>query len=119
MGKPELGIKRICAGCGARFYDLHRTPIHCPKCAVVHDPQSAMKTRRSRAVPAAEKAPPKTIKEVPVAAELEEPMPGDDLEKIEGEVSEEEPDVIEDPTELGQDETDVAEVIEKVEQEEP
>ncbi len=119
MGKPELGLKRLCGVCAVRFYDLHRSPIHCPKCGAVHDPQAVMKTRRSRNVPAAEKAPPKAVKEAPIAAELEDSMPGDDLEKIEGESPEEDPEIIEDPAELGQDESDVAEVIEKVEQEEP
>jgi uncharacterized protein (TIGR02300 family) len=33
--KPELGTKRICAGCNAKFYDLHRTPIVCPTCEAV------------------------------------------------------------------------------------
>ena len=32
MAKPELGTKRLCAGCGAKFYDLNKTPIACPKC---------------------------------------------------------------------------------------
>ncbi len=32
MAKPELGTKRVCASCGARFYDLNKTPITCPKC---------------------------------------------------------------------------------------
>jgi uncharacterized protein (TIGR02300 family) len=33
--KPELGTKRICAGCNAKFYDLHKTPIVCPTCEAV------------------------------------------------------------------------------------
>jgi uncharacterized protein (TIGR02300 family) len=32
MTKPELGTKRLCAECGARYYDLNTTPITCPKC---------------------------------------------------------------------------------------
>jgi uncharacterized protein (TIGR02300 family) len=35
MSKPELGTKRACAHCGARFYDLLQTPITCPKCGTV------------------------------------------------------------------------------------
>ena len=35
MAKPELGGKRLCAGCGAKFYDLNKDPIVCPKCATV------------------------------------------------------------------------------------
>lgn len=29
---PERGTKRTCQSCSARFYDLARTPIVCPKC---------------------------------------------------------------------------------------
>jgi uncharacterized protein (TIGR02300 family) len=32
MTKPELGTKRLCTECGARYYDLNTTPIACPKC---------------------------------------------------------------------------------------
>lgn len=37
MAKPELGTKRLCAGCGAKFYDLNKSPIVCPKCATVYE----------------------------------------------------------------------------------
>ena len=37
MAKPELGIKRLCASCGAKFYDLHKSPIVCPKCSTVYE----------------------------------------------------------------------------------
>ena len=32
MAKPELGTKRLCGSCGAKFYDLSKDPILCPKC---------------------------------------------------------------------------------------
>ena len=32
MAKPELGTKRQCQSCGAKFYDLNKDPILCPKC---------------------------------------------------------------------------------------
>jgi len=35
VAKPELGIKRLCANCGAKFYDLNKDPIVCPKCSTV------------------------------------------------------------------------------------
>jgi uncharacterized protein (TIGR02300 family) len=35
VSKPELGMKRLCAHCGAKFYDLNQTPITCPKCGAV------------------------------------------------------------------------------------
>ena len=32
MAKPELGTKRVCPNCGAKYYDLNRDPIVCPRC---------------------------------------------------------------------------------------
>jgi len=32
VAKPELGTKRHCPNCGAKYYDLNRDPIMCPKC---------------------------------------------------------------------------------------
>jgi len=37
VAKPELGTKRLCAGCGAKFYDLNKDPISCPKCGTVYE----------------------------------------------------------------------------------
>jgi uncharacterized protein (TIGR02300 family) len=35
VAKPELGSKRQCQNCGAKFFDLNRDPIVCPKCGTV------------------------------------------------------------------------------------
>jgi uncharacterized protein (TIGR02300 family) len=32
VAKPELGSKRQCMNCGAKFYDLNKDPAVCPKC---------------------------------------------------------------------------------------
>jgi uncharacterized protein (TIGR02300 family) len=37
VAKPELGTKRLCGSCGAKFYDLNKDPIHCPKCGTVYE----------------------------------------------------------------------------------
>ncbi|MBT6306980.1 TIGR02300 family protein [Rhodospirillaceae bacterium] len=50
MAKIEWGIKRICQGCGALFYDLNKDPITCPKCEAIFDPESILKSRRTRVV---------------------------------------------------------------------
>src|SRR6185295_2741004 len=60
VAKPDLGTKRLCAGCGAKFYDLNRTPIVCPKCETVF----VVPVVTSRARPEA--------KPVPVAAPVAE-----------------------------------------------
>lgn len=48
MTKPELGVKRDCPSCGARFYDLNRAPAHCPKCAHDFTPEALLKPRKRR-----------------------------------------------------------------------
>lgn len=54
MAKPDLGTKRVCSGCGAKFYDLNRTPIVCPKCETVFVPVvAAPRTRPEAAKPVA------------------------------------------------------------------
>src|SRR5215471_17149972 len=35
LAKPELGSKRQCQNCGAKFFDLNKDPIVCPKCGTV------------------------------------------------------------------------------------
>jgi uncharacterized protein (TIGR02300 family) len=50
VAKPELGTKRLCGNCAAKFYDLGKDPIVCPKCHTVL--QLAAVTSRSRPEPA-------------------------------------------------------------------
>src|SRR5690349_7696553 len=81
VSKPEWGMKRICPSCGARYYDLRREPIICPKCGTNYDPDTMLKSRRTRA---------------PVAPEPIEPMADEEVdadiatEEVEGEAEAEE-----------------------------
>lgn len=97
MGKPEWGMKRRCQTCSCAFYDFAKTPIICPKCETEFKPETLLKPRRARP----EEAP--APKPVPVKAPVEAVVE-------EEEIAEEE--LIEDAAELGEDEDDVAEVIE-------
>jgi len=65
VAKPELGTKRLCAGCGAKFYDLNKDPIHCPKCGVVYEVAVAARSARAEPVAAPVVRPP-VPEEVPV-----------------------------------------------------
>ena len=47
--KADLGTKRACPSCNARFYDLAKRPIECPKCGFSYEPEALFKQRRSRA----------------------------------------------------------------------
>jgi uncharacterized protein (TIGR02300 family) len=50
--KPELGTKRQCQNCGAKFFDLAKDPIVCPKCGTVYQVASlpARSSARGKAV---------------------------------------------------------------------
>jgi len=122
VAEAKWGQKRICSSCGARFYDLQREPLVCPKCGAAVDPAGPGKPRRARATPAPARAVAVAVAEVEVAA-----VADDDVD-IETEVEEDEDEVakddkaaeeedadddgesaIEDVSELGDD--DMADVI--------
>ncbi len=48
MARPELGLKRQCMSCGAKFYDLDNDPPTCPKCGTIYQVAAAS----GRAAPA-------------------------------------------------------------------
>ena len=70
MAKPELGTKRLCAGCGAKFYDLSKDPIVCPKCETVFHPVVSARSRAEAARAPVAPLVPEAV-EVPEAAEVE------------------------------------------------
>ncbi len=51
LAKPELGTKRLCPNCGAKYYDLNRDPIMCPKCNASYA-TGVVATRKETARPA-------------------------------------------------------------------
>jgi len=76
VAKPELGTKRLCAGCGAKYYDLNKDPITCPKCGTVYEvvvPVTRARPDQAAAAAAAMAArqPVKEEAEAPEAAEAE------------------------------------------------
>jgi uncharacterized protein (TIGR02300 family) len=50
VAKLDLGTKRLCGNCGAKFYDLNKDPFICPKCATAT--ALAAVTARARPEPA-------------------------------------------------------------------
>jgi uncharacterized protein (TIGR02300 family) len=82
VAKPELGTKRLCGSCGAKFYDLSKDPITCPKCGTVFEivvpvsrsrgGEAAAVAAASAAAAAAARAPAKEAEtEVPENADVE------------------------------------------------
>jgi uncharacterized protein (TIGR02300 family) len=112
LAKAALGQKRVCLHCGARFYDLGKQPIVCPSCGTTFEPEAFVRTRRTRPAPVeAVKAAPRAAPEPEADADVEDVLPAEE-EETESEAEEEE--VLEDASELGEDEDDMAEVIENV-----
>src|SRR5260370_8110540 len=65
--KQAWGSKRQCQECGARFYDLNKDPIVCPKCHKVFEPEAVKPPRRGRPQPAPKKpAPAEVVPDVEV-----------------------------------------------------
>ncbi len=72
MAKPEWGTKRLCQSCGAKFYDMGRNPITCPKCEAVFDVEGSVKLKRGRTAPQEVKPKPKaTVEEIDAETEDE------------------------------------------------
>jgi uncharacterized protein (TIGR02300 family) len=105
MAKPELGTKRLCVSCGARFYDLGKVPAICPKCGTE---QPADQPRLRRVAPLPEDKRKKVVAEA-----------DPDVEGVEVEVEDLEEDddagddaVIEDTSDLEGDADDLGSDIE-------
>jgi uncharacterized protein (TIGR02300 family) len=65
-----LGTKRDCPSCGAKFYDLSKSPAVCPKCKHEFVPDSGAKAKRAKPVEKPkEKAP---VRPAPRAAVADE-----------------------------------------------
>lgn len=96
MAKPELGTKRVCVSCGARFYDLTRQPAVCPKCST-EQPAEQPRLRRAGGNVLEDK---RRLKPAPV--------PGLDTADVEVEVADDEADedVLEDTSDLEDDDAD-------------
>ena len=88
MAKPELGTKRLCASCSAKFYDLSKDPIHCPKCGAVYEIAPVVTRGRPDAAAAAAAA---AARPAAVAEEVAVPEPQDaefvSLEEADAEAS--------------------------------
>ena len=71
MAKTDLGTKRLCGSCGAKFYDLSKTPIVCPKCETVFviAPVSS-RSRPSESARAAAVAEPEVVAPETADAEI-------------------------------------------------
>lgn len=143
MAKSEWGNKWVCQSCGTKFYDLKKSSVRCPSCDEPHDgkPTKAADAKRAKAAESKRAKPaakPEPVKAAPKAKAQDEPPPpsmddddtesgskkdvddadlAKDIQTDEADDDEEE-EPIEDASELGGTQDEVAEVIEvKVEKE--
>jgi len=126
VAKANWGKKRTCRACAARFYDMNQPEPVCPKCGAVYVGLAVSGGMNRAELFAEEDAKRK-------AAALGEDVPEDsgegdddvfaDIESAAAEPANAEPanaepdeddDMIEDASELGEDDDDVAEVMEGV-----
>jgi uncharacterized protein (TIGR02300 family) len=92
--KPELGSKRQCQNCGAKFFDLNRDPIFCPKCGATFQPPAL-----SRSAPRATVTDDEETDLPETGAEI---VPLEDADAAEDKVAA----VVDDDVELGDDAAD-------------
>ena len=50
MANPEWGKKRICLACNTKYYDFNKSPIICPSCGTEFDPDTNLKSRKSKSL---------------------------------------------------------------------
>ena len=117
MAKPEWGTKRICPSCGARYYDMRKEPPVCPTCGAEFDPEALLKSRRARSVPVEDvKKAVAPLRDQGIGVEvddetaaLDDPDGALPVAGLEEDADDEEDVLIEDASELGED--DMGEVV--------
>lgn len=121
MPKKDWGTKRTCPSCGARFYDLRRNPIDCPKCEFTFEPEAPSRPSRAAAaektaVPVVEKADkiPDELRDEAKAEESDDDIDIDVDVDVDDDDDDEDEDkgVLEDASDLGGDD-DVPVVVER------
>lgn len=118
-------MKRTCYGCGARFYDLHRSPIVCPVCNAVYDPERQPRIRRGGAVIRDEPVlSPVLAEDEAIGVGRGDVLGDEDMEDVDDlddaangdgdDLAAEDNELMEDTSELGEDVDDIGEVMEHV-----
>ena len=103
MAKPELGMKRVCPKCDTRYYDMTKLPPVCPSCGTVYDPEEVMGARRGRSA---------VLEDAKKAKEQQAMAADDNLLDIDDDAvpeaeGDQDPSLIEDASELGDDEDEM------------
>lgn len=78
MAKAEWGTKHTCSSCSAKFYDMQRAELICPKCGQKNQPQVVFKQRRATEAVKEAKPAPKAAAAAPEDEEDIEDVNADD-----------------------------------------
>jgi uncharacterized protein (TIGR02300 family) len=108
----QLGSKRVCTTCGARFYDLNKDPIVCPKCGAENDKDAGKLKRGGKG--SRSDAAKKGAAVKPAAVEDEDDL-DDSLLDTDDDADADDGDLMEDTSDLGEDDDDMAEVMDHIE----
>ena len=111
VGKVDLGEKLTCSSCGARYYDLNKTPALCPKCGAENERPKTFRTKKAEPAapkPDKESAPPKAVKS-------DDPDAIEDLEDIETDDDDDDDLIADDASLDDEDDDDVDSVIGPIE----
>ena len=133
MAKRELGAKHVCPKCYTRFYDFNRRSPHCPKCGAAPDlpAKHSPEPKEDRPPPETAEPPPETAAGEPEKMDADDAQDltvtdltggdgdgdgdGDEtLKPVKG--GEADDGVIEDASDLGEDEDDMSEAREHVDE---
>jgi hypothetical protein len=114
--KTDLGKKLTCPDCGARFYDLGKSPATCPKCEHTFDAQPVLKPKRQPAAEPKKKVVAKVEEAKDDDDDIDDDLLGDDDDDLEIDDDDDDdllPDLDDDDDDV--DDDDVAEVKEHIE----
>ena len=107
MAKPEWGTKRKCVSCGTFFYDMRKKEFVCPKCGAEYNADEFLEAHTKAILKNAKKdIPEKEVDEEELIATV---VSDEDFADAEEAV-----DVLEDASELGDDNHDMAEVMDNI-----
>ena len=117
MAKAAWGEKRICEDCGTKFYDLRKDPIICPKCGSEFTKPSLVISSRTKTADAKKSVAPEVQnveakdKDVPnKTGETEFDLIDSDDGELEAETSQ----IIEDTSDLSDENDKLVQVAEDV-----
>jgi uncharacterized protein (TIGR02300 family) len=94
VANPDMGIKRQCLSCNAKFFDLAKDPILCPKCGEIFTPVVLARSPPRRVGrPFSNSNRPFEDQGATAEAKVEEPVESEEVEAEDD--GEEKPDLIE------------------------